>query len=124
MKILVIPIIFLGLIIGLGVFEHFYLKAKFFEFEEKISEIYIDTKNEMSKPEEVEELELWWDDQKKTLHVFVPHTLLKEIDFYLAESKGLISAEKFEFALSKLEVLKTLVIDIPGSFTINFGNIF
>ena len=124
MKILVIPTILLCLIIGLGVFEHFYLNAKFNEFEEKVNEIYADTKKEKSKVLEVEELEYWWDCQKKSLHVFVPHTLLKEIDFYLSETKGLIGAEKFEFAISKLEVLKTLINDIPDSFVINFGNIF
>ena len=124
MKILVIPIIFLSLIIGLGVFEHFYLNARFYEFEEKINEVYADTKSEKSKAKDVEELEYWWDEQKKSLHAFVPHTTLKEIDFYLSESKGLIKMKKFEFALSKLEVLKTLIKDIPASFAINFGNIF
>lgn len=124
MKILVIPIIFLSLIIGLGVFEHFYLNAKFTEFEEKLDEIYTDARKEKAKAKDVEEIEYWWDDQKKTLHVFVPHTLLKEIDFYLSESKGLIETKKFELAIAKLEVLKTLVKDIPGSFAINLGNIF
>ena len=124
MKILVIPLIALAVIIGLGVFENIYLNQKFSAFEDKLEELYINTEDETSTYNDVILLEDWWSAEKAKFHIFIPHTIIKEIDFYMSEAKGLIKTERFDVALGKIEVLKTLAKAIPDSFTVNFGNIF
>ena len=124
MKTLIIPIAILFIISGFAVFEHFYVTNKFNSFEEQLDTLYIETLDETVTKDSVIKIENWWNNQKDKLHVFTPHTIIKDIEFWLAEIKGFINIKNFDFALVKIEMLKTAASAIPRSFTIDFGNIF
>lgn len=124
MKILVIPAIAVILIMGLGIFEHFYVNKKFDDFETKIDNLMVLTAEEKTTAYDIVEVETWWNNFAKKLHVFTPHTIIKDIEFWLAETKGFVEVGNFEFALAKLQVVKTAAKSIPDSYGINFGNIF
>ena len=65
-----------------------------------------------------------WLDKKRYLHIFIPHNEIKEIDLWLAESVKLVRDEKWEDALSKIEVLRELAEQIPKTFAVTLENIF
>ena len=55
--------------------------------------------------------------------MFIPHGEIKEIDLWLTESIKLVRDEKWEDAVSKIEVLKELVEEIPRTFLLTPENI-
>jgi hypothetical protein len=57
------------------------------------------------------------------LHVFIPHTEIKEVDLWLSESVTLVQNKKWEDALSKVEVLRELAEQIPKTFTLKIENV-
>lgn len=124
MKILIIPIAALLFIAGLGIFEHFYVNRKFDEFETRMDKLIILTKKEEIEIEDVQEVEDWWSKATDKLHVFTPHAIIRDIEFWLAEAKGFVETKNWEFALAKMEVVKTAAKSIPDSYGISFGNIF
>lgn len=124
MKALIIPISALLLIAGLGIFEHFYLNKKFEVFESHLEELYVLATEKTATEEDVAKIEKWWDNEKAKFHIFIPHTIIRDIEFWLAETRGYIVIENFEFALVKIETIKLAARSIPHSFKIDFGNIF
>ena len=64
-----------------------------------------------------------WLEKKKALHIFIPHNDIKEVDLWLAESATLVRDEKWDDAISKIEVLKELSEQIPKTFTLSWENI-
>ena len=66
----------------------------------------------------------FWDRKKKTLHFWMPHTALQEIDFQLNEAVGFLSLNDNEGALPKFEILIGLTYSLPQSCNFDFKNIF
>lgn len=66
----------------------------------------------------------FWDKKKETLHFWLPHTALQEIDFQLNEAIGFLSLDDNEGALPKIEVLIGLTDAIPHSYNFDVKNIF
>jgi hypothetical protein len=66
----------------------------------------------------------FWDEHKTHLHVWVPHTVLYEIDYQLDEAIGFLRIEDYESALPKIEVILGLSENIPDGYILSFGNIF
>lgn len=66
----------------------------------------------------------FWDKKKETLHFWLPHTALQEIDFQLNEAIGFLSLDDNEGALPKIEVLIGLTDAIPHSYNFGIKNIF
>ncbi len=66
----------------------------------------------------------FWDKKKETLHFWLPHTALQEIDFQLNEAIGFLSLDDNEGALPKIEVLIGLTDAIPHSYNFGLKNIF
>ena len=66
----------------------------------------------------------FWDKKKETLHFWLPHNALQEIDFQLSEAIGFLSLDDNEGALPKIEVLIGLTDAIPHSYNFNVKNIF
>lgn len=124
MKILVFPILAVFLIVGLGIFEHFYVNKKFDNFETQIDNLIDLTVAETTDIEDIIKTEEWWSEFTNKLHIFTPHTIIKDIEFWLAEARGFIETKNYKFALAKLKVVKTAAINIPDSYGINFANIF
>lgn len=69
-------------------------------------------------------LQNFWLEKKRTLHVFIPHNEIKEIDLWLAECAAFTAAGDFEEAKSKITVLLCLSEQIPKTFLLKTENIF
>ena len=66
----------------------------------------------------------FWDKKKETLHFWLAHSALQEIDFQLNEAIGFLSLDDNEGALPKIEVLIGLTDAIPHSYNFDVKNIF
>lgn len=117
-------LITLGLILGISIYEDKCvdkafdeLRATFETLQEK-AELGIATYNDGVAARS------FWDKKKETLHFWLPHTALQEIDFQLNEAIGFLSLDDNEGALPKIEVLIGLTDAIPHSYNFDVKNIF
>ena len=117
-------VITLGLILGISIYEDKCvdrafdeLRATFETLQEK-AELGIATYNDGVAARS------FWDKKKETLHFWLPHTALQEIDFQLNEAIGFLSLDDNEGALPKIEVLIGLTDAIPHSYNFDVKNIF
>lgn len=104
-------------------FEHKVVFDTFNEFNNMTVMVYRKTEKEMATKEDVLTIQKYWIQKKEILHVFIPHNEIKEIELWLAESSTLIENEKFEDALSKLDVVIELTEQIPKTFLFRIENI-
>ena len=64
-----------------------------------------------------------WIKKKKTLHVWIPHNEIKEIELWISECVMCVKNEKYPDASEKLEVVIELCEQIPKSFSVSWQNI-
>ena len=107
-----------------SLYEQSCVKRQFNEFSETLDVIYVKVDEKIAVEDDLYALQTSWLDKKKYLHIFIPHNEIKEIDLWLAESIKLVKNEKWEDALSKIEVLKELSEQIPKIFSVSIENIF
>ncbi len=105
-------------------FEMNFIQRQFDEFHTITEELYDKIDKKIAKQDDVYAVQNNWLEKKKYLHAFIPHNEIKEVDLWLSESATLVRDEKWEDALSKVEVLKELSEQIPKTFTVSFANIF
>lgn len=122
-KSIVSALITLALFIFASVWEQAYLKKNFTEFKEEAVVLYEKIEAETACEDDALSLQKFWIRKKESLHVFIPHTEIKEIDLWIAESVTLIKNEKFDDALSKIDVVIELVEQIPKTFGLRLENI-
>ena len=65
-----------------------------------------------------------WLTHKEHMHVFIPHTEIKEIDLWLSETVSYVKSQNWEEARAKIEVLAELVEQIPHTFRFRLENLF
>ena len=120
----VVSMICVGLILFIGaIAESHYISAHFSEFYTEVSAVYNKVQEETATENDVYALQDKWLYYKKSLHAFVPHSEIKELDLWIAEAVKLVEKEKWEDALSKLEVIKELSEEIPKNFILSLENI-
>ena len=105
-------------------FETNFINRQFGEFSIVVEQLYEKVDTQTATEDDVYAVQDNWLNKKKYLHAFIPHNEIKEMDLWLSESATLVRDEKWEDALSKLEVLKELAEQIPQSFRLSFANIF
>ena len=123
-KTLISGLIGLLLIITASVFEFIFVKNSFSEFNEILTVAYSKIEDETAVKEDVLTAQDYWLEKKKSLHVFIPHNDIKEIDLWVAEAVTLVENKQFEDALSKIEVVIELVEQIPKTFEFRLENVF
>ena len=114
----------LALIAGVSVYEIYYVKQTFHHFHAVLENFYQKTENETAVYEDGVALQTYWREKKKTLHVWLPHTALQEIDYQLDEAVGCVYVKDYDSALPKVEILLGLSENIPRSYSFNVQNIF
>ncbi len=114
----------LGLIIGLSGYEMYYVQTTFKSFRVLLDTVYDKTQAHTVTDNDGNSLHAFWEDKKSALHVWIPHTILQEIDYQMSEAVGFIYQDDYEGALPKIKVLIGLAEDIPEAYTLDFGNIF
>ena len=116
--IVVAVILFVGAIL-----ETRFIDKQFTEFNEVLCVLYEKVDDESATIDDVYAVQQNWLEKKKYLHIFIPHTEIKEIDLWLSESATLVRDKEWEDAISKIEVLKELSEQIPKTFSLRIENV-
>lgn len=123
-KSVISSIIVLLLLIGVCVFEWIFIKTEFTDFKESVKEVHTLVESKTATESDMYSLQEKWVEKKKYFHAFIPHNEIKEFDLWIAESIKLVKYEKWEDAISKIEVVLHLAEQVPLTFMLSFENIF
>ena len=105
------------------IFENRFINKQFTEFNEVLCVLYEKVDEESATINDVYAVQENWLKKKKFLHIFIPHTEIKEVDLWLSESATLVRDKEWEDAISKIEVLKELSEQIPKTFSLRIENL-
>jgi hypothetical protein len=120
----IISVLAVSLILTLGIiFENNFTQNQFNEFHQTLEVLYEKVNDKTAVEDDAYAVQTSWLNKKKYLHSFIPHTEIKEFDLWLAESIKLIREEKWEDALSKVEVLLELAEQVPKTFKLSLENL-
>ena len=117
-------LITLALIFGLSFYEICYVQSAFREFHEILDSLYQKTESHAATYEDGPAVRSYWEHEKRTLHVWLPHTMLQEVDYHLDEAIGYLYNDDYSNALAQLEVARELSVEIPRSYSLGVQNIF
>ena len=120
----IISIIIVGIMLTAGaIYEHTFVNNQFQEFHEVLTILYDKIDQQTAVSDDVLSVQKSWLEKKKSLHVFIPHNDIKEVDLWLAEAITLVRDKEWKDAISKIEVLIELAEQIPKTFNLSFENI-
>ena len=111
------------LLVG-AIWECNFVKEEFNEFHDAIEVVYDKVDGQTATIDDIYVVQNIWLKKKQTLHMLLPHTEIKEVDLWIAETATLVRDREWNDAISKMEVLKELTEQIPKSFAISLSNIF
>ncbi len=111
------------LFVSLTTLEQILVNNTFTSLEERVEIVYKKAENKSAKKDDILALQKLWIEKKEFLHIFIPHNEIKEIDLWLSESCTLVENEKWEDAISKLDVVIELLEQIPKTFDFRIENI-
>ena len=114
----------LGLLVGVSVCEIYYVNRTFTQFQTRLEALYQKTTKGTITHEDGVAVQTYWRSKKKTLHVWLPHTALQEVDFQLDSAVGYMYVNDYQSALPNLEVLLGLSQTISHAYSLKFENIF
>ena len=114
----------LALILGVSMYEIYYVESTFATFHDMLRSLKEKTDLNTVNYSDGLAVRSFWDEKKQVMHIWVPHTALSEIDYQLDELIGFLYTEKYDDALPKIEVVLGLSEYVPRSYTISLGNIF
>ncbi len=114
----------LGLILGVSFYEIYYVQTTFNTFETALRALKDKTEHGTVNYGDGLAVRELWDTKKQTMHIWIPHTALQEIDYQLDEAIGFLYVEEYTNALPKIEVLIGLSENVPMGYTFHLGNIF
>ncbi|MBE5756547.1 MAG: DUF4363 family protein [Clostridiales bacterium] len=113
----------LFLLIAGELFESFFVQKQFDEFDLALQTLYLKADDEEITKEDVLAVQKNWISKKRLLHMFIPHTEIKEVDLWLSEAVSYAKSDNFEEVLSKIEVLIEMCEQIPNTFKLKPENI-
>lgn len=123
-KTIVSIFITLGIIFGVAFYEGIRVKTTFEDFGEILQVLYDKTDAGEVTHEDGRATEEFWESRKKTLHVWLPHTAIQEVDYQLYEAVGCLYVEDYDSALPKIEILLGMCENIPQSYRLSLENVF
>ena len=71
-------------------FEYGFVKNSFLQFHEILTVAYDKIEDETAVKDDVQAAQEFWIEKKKSLHVFIPHNDIKEIDLWVSEAVTLV----------------------------------
>ncbi|MBQ8308530.1 MAG: DUF4363 family protein [Clostridia bacterium] len=113
----------LGLLLGVSFYEGARVKNTFERFDAVLRVLYDKTESGEVTYEDGTAAEKFWENQKKTLHIWLPHTAIQEIDYQLYEAVGYLYVGDFDSAIPKIEILLGMCENIPQSYRVSLENI-
>ena len=117
-------LITLALIFGLCFYEIYYMQNTFSTFREILDSLYQKTESSTATYEDGMAVRAFWEEEKHTLHIWLPHNMLQEVDYHLDEAIGYLYNDDYANALAQLEVTRELSVEIPRSYALTLQNIF
>ena len=111
------------LIAALSTAEFFIVNNTFDTLETAFSEIEVKLENENCTKNDILAVQKLWVKSKETLHIFIPHNEIKEVDLWVSECVYYASKQDHKEAAAKIEVAKELFEQIPKTFLIRIENI-
>ena len=117
-------LISLALLLGATFLEDGYIRRNFALIEETLQTLYEKTEEGTATHEDGEAVEIFWQEKKQKMHVFLPHTAVQQIDLELNEALGYLYQGNFQDALPKMEVLLQITEVVRQNYTLLWGNIF
>ena len=122
-KALLTTIIAFLIVIGASIIEQRYIKHTFEDFRDITTVAYEKTESKTAVKGDVLAVQNFWLEKKKSLHIFIPHNDIKEVDLWISEAVSLVEKEMWEDALSKLEVGIEMSEQIPKTYLLKIENI-
>ncbi|MBO5412620.1 MAG: DUF4363 family protein [Clostridia bacterium] len=113
----------LGIIFGLAFYENNRVNDTFREFENVLTILYDKTESGDVTYEDGLATEEFWENKKNTLHIWLPHTAILEIDYQLYEAVGYLYVRDYKSALPKIEILLGMCENIPQSYRFSIENV-
>ena len=123
MKTLISIFITLGLLVGISIFQMIHIEREFADFSAQLEALYDKTEAQTATREDAEAVRVSWNEKKKTMHIWVPHTDISYVDYWLSEGLSLIDTKQYDQALSKIEVLIDICRKIPSSYSFSVENV-
>ncbi len=123
-KTIVSIFISLALIVGISAYEIYSVGSTFRTFSEALASLYDKTEAQTATYEDGCAVRTFWKEKKRTLHIWIPHTSIENVDYQLNEALGYLYEQKYDDALPKIEVLIQMSEKIPASYAFSFENIF
>ena len=124
LKSLITMLCALFLLICANFLEQITVQKTFDEFYQIIEATQSKLQGENPTLSDSESLEDFWLDKKRNLHVWIPHTEIKEIDLWVSECVAYTRLGQFDEAITKLDVLKILASQVPHNFSLLLENLF
>ena len=115
-------IVTLLIVVG-ALISDYYVNAQFLDFNESANVLYDKIHEEKATSDDVLVLQKKWLAKKKSLHAFISHTEIKELDMWISECVTLVRDKEWQDALSKAEVIIELTEQIPKGFSFSIENI-
>ena len=113
-----------AIIFGLSFYEVWYVRATFEEFYKILSSLYQKTESHTATYEDGTAVRSYWEHEKRTLHVWLPHNILQEMDYHIDEAIGYLYNDDYANALAQLEVAREISLELPRSYSLGIQNIF
>ena len=113
-----------ALLLGISAYEIYSVGNTFKTFSEALVSLYNKAEDQTATYEDGVAVRTYWKDKKRTLHVWIPHTSIENVDYQLNEALGYLYEKKYDDALPKIEVLIEMAEKIPKSYSFSFENIF
>ena len=121
----IISMIAVAIILAAGmIFETAFIHGEFKELAAETEILYDKIEAKTANENDVYALQTKWVIAKEKLHAFISHNEIKEFDLWIAETVKLVSAEMWDEALSKIEVVMELEEQIPKTFEFSWANVF
>ncbi|MBQ8295906.1 MAG: DUF4363 family protein [Clostridia bacterium] len=113
-----------ALIFGLSWIETRYVENVFSQFHMRLTAVQEKAEDGTVTQEDGVGIRDYWNEKRRYLHSWLPHTALQEIDYRVDEMVGFIYVADYKNAVTGLEVLIGLTENIPHSYSLRFENVF
>lgn len=111
------------LFIGGAIAEKTVVKNTFDELHREFGIFEDKLKEENATVEDALNIQQFWIERKEKLHIFIPHSEIKELDLWLAEMIIYVEIGDYDEARAKITVAKELVEQIPKTFGMRTENV-
>ena len=113
-----------ALLAGLSIYELSFVEHSFAALHDAFQNMYLKTEEESATAEDGNAVRIFWQNKKRSLHFWLPHAVIDQIDTQLGEAIGYLYEENYMDALPKWQVLVTLSENIPKTYSLLPENIF